>query len=1438
MSANGSNGFLNIEDANLRVRSGNVYAKGITVGGITVGAAHGLQSVSDVSNTTSNTLQFTNATTSFKATSNIEIGGDVSYTSKPKISVESNVVAEYTGPHDRPLRKYPEVPLTANSDKGYVASASSSLTSTPAYLAFDGTTGTTWHTQFPYYTENGGVYDPGNPPGALGTYSGTLPSHELVSGYAGEYITLGLPNRIKMSKISINTRVDANLNLDQTQSAEIIVVVGSHDGSTWEFVDTHTVGKYPDDNTVPYTFNVNTSTYYEHVGLICTNTGPTDSIYNTAWSISKLAFYGHEEGSGSLDTTLKSVYNVPATTGTQLEVYYDGQDYSANTDFDQANEVLDKSGNNLHGSQTGDVGFDSTYKAFTFDGSGDSISRMITNSQGAYVHSWSTWVKLDTLSGQILWHLGQDGTGGGNDTSSIYIQSDGGLDWFWWSNDVRFNNQKLITGTWYHLAGSYNGGAPISSRKLWINGIEQVISSTSGNQLGTALSLEANTTLRLGTRYNGGGFLDGSIANFRLYSKALNADQVKELYDYQKDYFLGSKSQVTLYKGHLGVGVTEPSGQLELAGDERIQEYPPRALTGYSTHIEGHGVFDVNFANWYSGNTPWGMYKKNNTTGGQENIWYGPYEGNNGYSGGHVYSGTDFAASTTSGLFLDDVDGNRYYGAWTTIAMPYDIYLKQIHIYQGASSEGLNSRCVTEDGVILGSENGHDWYHVHTFTGLQYGGSAGSFSYSAAGERVVVNAKRPYKYYALVTTRTLHYDFTVIIGELRWFGTPGPTTLDKGSLTLGRSLDVPRISRYDVDTETPRPEKLVVDFDTTVNSSPTDISGKGNHGAFNGGAYYSAADKAFVFDGTDDLIKSTIEVTANFAHSVSVWIKVDTVGENTFFSLGNETTVGTDLTLKSSTVYTTGSGFTFTFYGGDMTIPFSYSTDRWYHIVATRDTGGTFPNTQKFYIDGVDYSASASWNNSTSTTLALPTTATLLIGKILWATSARFDGQISNFKLYNVALEPSEVQKLYRLGRTGRSMVISDTAVGIGKVPEAQLDVRGTANFAGYVGIGTTNPGKLLEISGASGLDNSSPVHFRITNTQNATNGDPFTDITKPSGLISFYTPDTSTAGPGDVAGIGFRPESTVGGDTALCFYTDSDNTNDPVAPLQERMCITHDGNVGIGTSDPTETLSISSPNTNGAALRIRNKLTAAIEETASYAYTNMRQKPNISGNDRALQFESYPYGAAGQNIMTWLAWNSTNNGWLTPITLTSSGNLTISGSYSPSDDRLKTNEAYIENATETLLKLKPQKYDKHSYSFLEVTPETYSNSIDGNVFIEPANIWVDANTFTYSTTDNVWYKRTLSDVTHEEAGLIAQDIWYDTPELRYIVSIPNDAQIPETKPEVSDDPTIDPDYENWGRKNATVNYTYLIPYLIKSNQELHTELQTVKARLDALENA
>ena len=134
------------------------------------------------------------------------------------------------------------------------------------------------------------------------------------------------------------------------------------------------------------------------------------------------------------------------------------------------------------------------------------------------------------------------------------------------------------------------------------------------------------------------------------------------------------------------------------------------------------------------------------------------------------------------------------------------------------------------------------------------------------------------------------------------------------------------------------------------------------------------------------------------------------------------------------------------------------------------------------------------------------------------------------------------------------------------------------------------------------------------------------------------------------------------------------------------------------------------------------------------------------------------------------------------------------------SDDRVKMNEEYITNATETLLKLKPQIYDKHE------------------------EIGV------------------LSDNPLREAGLIAQDIYYDTPELRYLVSTRNkgiDAEpvnIPQEKPFVDDDPANDPDYSGWGTAPASVAYIQLVPYLIKSNQEIYTELQAEKARNDSLE--
>jgi len=86
MSVNNVGSFLNIRDSHLRVVSGNVYATAMNIGGINVDVAQGLQSVTNQGNVTSNTLQFSNATTAFVTTGNVSVGRDLTVTGNTLVS--------------------------------------------------------------------------------------------------------------------------------------------------------------------------------------------------------------------------------------------------------------------------------------------------------------------------------------------------------------------------------------------------------------------------------------------------------------------------------------------------------------------------------------------------------------------------------------------------------------------------------------------------------------------------------------------------------------------------------------------------------------------------------------------------------------------------------------------------------------------------------------------------------------------------------------------------------------------------------------------------------------------------------------------------------------------------------------------------------------------------------------------------------------------------------------------------------------------------------------------------------------------------------------------------------------------------------------------------------------------------------------------------------
>ena len=75
-----------------------------------------------------------------------------------------------------------------------------------------------------------------------------------------------------------------------------------------------------------------------------------------------------------------------------------------------------------------------------------------------------------------------------------------------------------------------------------------------------------------------------------------------------------------------------------------------------------------------------------------------------------------------------------------------------------------------------------------------------------------------------------------------------------------------------------------------------------------------------------------------------------------------------------------------------------------------------------------------------------------------------------------------------------------------------------------------------------------------------------------------------------------------------------------------------------------------------------------------------------------------------------------------------------------------------------------------------------------------------------------------------KESGLIAQEIYYDAPELRHLVHRGSNSELPEIPTSI--DPQQDPDYSSCGKETASVNYIGLIAYLIKANNELHERVK------------
>ena len=351
----------------------------------------------------------------------------------------------------------------------------------------------------------------------------------------------------------------------------------------------------------------------------------------------------------------------------------------------------------------------------------------------------------------------------------------------------------------------------------------------------------------------------------------------------------------------------------------------------------------------------------------------------------------------------------------------------------------------------------------------------------------------------------------------------------------------------------------------------------------------------------------------------------------------------------------------------------------------------------------------------------------------------------------------------------------ADTKVG----KSGDEDIGGLKNFTSNVGIGIQSPQRLLHLNNSSGdvylqmtcrdsgattsdgfhIRQEAEGHIHISQNENAemlfkTNNTERIRVTLDGKVgIGTTTPTTEL----HVIGTLLIDDSNAAGavlhgqdaNHSIHFRTGNDGTVDVldfyefgsirfftggnIQNQTERMRIKSDGKVGIGTTDPQSKLDVNGHvyagyDTNSASVFGRaaigyNHLSAGGGQTyddwASFSHLDMN---NSSGY--ALMHSSYGetyINAASGKLIYFRIGNSTAK------------TLNSSGTFGSSDDRLKTNEQNITNAIETVMKLSPQTYQKYL---------TMDCSGDFGI----------------------------------QSGFVAQDIWYNAPELRHLVYAGHDA--------------------------------------------------------------